>query len=120
MSILGAISLTRRRFAAGARGTDGRWTPGASTDSTIVGAFHPTSGRDLATLPEGERVKDWRTVYIEPEYELRGLDLAGAVAADHVSRDGDTFYEVRHVNLHESEAPLPHIKALAVAVQESG
>lgn len=113
MSILGEESVTRRRFAAGSRGTDGRWTDGAATDSTILAAVQPANGDDLAILPEGERSKRARKLYTVTE--LRVVSVEDGTSADHVQVEG-RWWKVLHVE--EQRNVIPHYKAIAVALQE--
>lgn len=113
MSILGAESLTRRRFAAGARGADGRYVEGSATDTPLQGSVQPMPAARIATLPEGERSRDWRVVYTYTP--LRVTDAAAGVSADHVLVDG-AAYEVR--GLAVWRGVLPHYEAQCVRVQE--
>lgn len=114
MIILGERDVTRRRYAVGSRGGDGRWTAGASTDTTIRASVQPANGHDIQTLPEGERSKDTRKVYTETALRTtaQGDDLRG----DDLVIDG-IVYEVRSVAREHST--LAHYKAIVVAVQES-
>lgn len=48
-------ALTRTTTAAGAYGTDGKFTPGAQTVTAIRGVIQPIKGRELRDLPEGIR-----------------------------------------------------------------
>ena len=114
MSILGEESVTRRRFAAGSRGTDGRWAEGTPTDSTILAAVQPASGDDLAILPEGERSKRARRLYTVSE--LRVVDVVGGTSADHVQAEG-RWWKVLHVE--QQRNVIPHYKAIVVALQET-
>lgn len=112
---LGSQSLTRRRFAATTIDTNGYPVAGASTDSTITGAWQPLNGIELQTLPEGERQRDPRKLYTTGT--LRTASQHDDVAADHVSADGSVFYEVRKV---ETWAQIiGHTKATLLRVQES-
>lgn len=111
--ILGQRALVRRRYAAGARGADGRFEPGASTDTPIYGSLQPADGDDLQTLAEGERARRARKLYTKTE--LRVLDVEGGLPADEVL-DGDTVWTVRLVG--RETAVLPHYKALLLAPLE--
>lgn len=115
MSILGAEPLTRRRYAAGAWGSDGTFTRGAATDSTIRGSFQPLDGEEVASLPEAERSLDQRLVLTRTE--LRVARQEEGIPADEVSQDGSVWYEVREVAY--DRAVLPHYEARVVRVQEA-
>lgn len=116
MPILGGEAATRRRFAAGTRGTSGRFTPGATIDTAIVAAVQPASGDDLQTLPEGERTMEvWR---IYSDTELRAAVQSTGEQADRVIVDA-IVYEVRKVwDWGRSIRLIPHHKALAIRLQE--
>lgn len=113
--ILGQESVTKRTYAAGARGTDGRYTAGAATDSTILASIQPMNGEELATLPEGERHPDQRKCYTRTA--LQAGDIDAGLIADHILVDG-IEYEVRQVE--RQRAVLPHYKARLVRMKESG
>jgi len=115
--MLGIEDITRVRYAAGAWGSDGRWTAGASTSATIEASVQPASGKVLATLPEGERSRDPRTVYTFEA--LRGASQYDGTDADRLTIDGAS-YEVRELTHWRSAAPIAHYEALALRVQESG
>ncbi len=118
--LVGAEDITRRRFttAGATRGADRRYVPGAPVDSTISASVQPLRGREVETLPEGERQKDWQKVYTAAD--LRTADQhAGGVggAADQLIVGGIT-YEVRQVWPWRSVSPIPHFKAFVVQLQE--
>ena len=114
MTILGQESITLRRRAAGTRGSDGRWTPGASADSTIKASVQPATGDDLAILPEGLRQKRGKRVYTRTELRVGNLD--DSTDADRLVIDG-TVYQVQHVERERSV--IAHYKAIALAEQEA-
>lgn len=111
--ILGQSAITRRRFAVGTRGADGRFTAGASTDSTIYATVQPPSGDVVATLSEGERSRRARRVITTSE--LRTADQEDGTPADQVLIGG-AYYEVRVVG--NWNAVLPNYDATVVEVQE--
>lgn len=114
--ILGAESITRRRFAPGSRGSDGRWVEGASTDATIAASVQPLEGRDREILPEGDRQKDGIKVYTTSDLEPVNQHTAPEGASgDHVLVDG-IAYEVR--NVARQRSIIPHYRAFAVRLQE--
>lgn len=112
MRILGSHSFTRRRFAAGSRGSDGRYVAGASTDTTLQGSIQP-DGRVQATGEFGERTgAQWRVLTTS---ELRPVDQAAGTLADRVVWDGVVF-EVREEK--QWTAVLPHHTCKIVQWQE--
>lgn len=117
MTILGEEPITRRRYAAGARGSDGAWVRGASTDTTIQAGVQPANSRDLYHLPEGLRQRDPIKLYTDSAV-LRTADQHSQVDADEVVVDG-VVYEVQSVGRQRAAAPLPNYKAIAVRIQET-
>lgn len=116
--ILGLANVTRRRFAAGSRGSDGRWVAGASTESTIRMSVQPLSGRELQTLPEGERTADQVKGYTADD--VRTLDQVAGAAADHIVVLTGLYagtYEAR--TLDGEDALLPHRKIRLVRLLET-
>jgi hypothetical protein len=111
--ILGAESITRVRYAAGTRGTDGRYVPGASTSSTIAASVQPATDEDLQTLPEGERTRQAKRVYTATE--LRCASQHSDWQSDRLTIDS-VSYEVRRVD--RERKVLPHYRAIVVRVQE--
>lgn len=111
--ILGTEPITLRRLAAGTRGTDGRYTAGATTTSTIFASVQPLNDRELASLPEGERTTDQKKVYTTAD--IRTGSQHDGVLADQLVIGGVT-YEVRQVERERSI--MPHNKGRIVRVQE--
>jgi hypothetical protein len=105
--MLGAEAVTLRRFAAGSRGTDGRFAPGATTDTTIYASMQPVSGRDLQRLPEGERSRT----------ALQTAEAGGLLLSDRIVYGG-RVYEVFQVQ--PWVGPLPHYEALVLRLAETG
>lgn len=118
--LLGATTITLRRVAAGSRGSDGRWSDGARTDSSITASVQPAQGEDLQALPEGLRSR--RTIKVYTTTELRTADQQAGTSPDQLVLSGlagvdDGTYEVQTVQ--PWYALLPHHKALATLVQEA-
>lgn len=113
--ILGQEPVTRRRFAVGDRGSDGRFTPGATTDDTIQASVQEGDADVQATLPEGERDRVGRRLYTVSE--LRCADQSTGRSADQVQVDG-TWYEVRRVDRVRSV--IAHYKVAVLALREPG
>jgi hypothetical protein len=111
--ILGQETITLRRVGAGSRGADGRWSDGVAVDTSIAASVQPLGGRELATLPEGERHSDQIKVYTTTE--IRTGSQHDGTTADRLVVDG-IVYEVRAVE--QQRAILPHYKARAVRVKE--
>ena len=107
-------TLSKTAYAAGTRGTDGRYVNGATTVTSITASVQPASGRDVETLTEGERQRDPKRIYTETE--LKPADPNTEKRADTLVIDGST-YEVRSVK-RERYLFLHHYKAIALRLQE--
>jgi hypothetical protein len=116
--LLGKEPITRRRFAAGSRGADGRYTPGATTDTTISASVQPLTGIELQTLEEGDRQRDPKRVYTDSDLRTSNQHVTPKTVADHVIID-TLVYQVRRVDTWRGTAPIPHVKAIVVRLQES-
>jgi len=103
--ILGLRTVTRRRFASGSRGTDGRWTKGAATDTSISMGVQPLSDRELQRLPEGERQSQQLKGYTTADVRTVDDKASPQVDADRIVVDS-IVYEVRDVV--EQTSLLPH------------
>lgn len=111
--ILGSFPFTRRRFAAGSRGTDGRYIPGSATNTTISGSIQP-EGRAQSTNEFGERSSgNW---VVLTKSSLHAVDQAAGTLADRIVWMGITF-EVRKVK--DWNRVLPHIEADVTQIQEA-
>lgn len=115
MAFLGESTLTRRRYAAGSIGADGRWTEGVTTDATFRGSVQPLSGKDMAILSEGLRAKVTRKVYA-PRGTLRTVDQHDGDRSDRVVDGDGLVYEVVHVD--DAHPLIPHDRAYLTRVQE--
>lgn len=118
--LLGTATITRRRYAAGSRGADGRWVEGTATDTSIVASVQPASGEELQRLPEGERTRVAIQVYTATE--LRATLQAGGTRSDSLIIAGlvgidDGTYQVAQVDPYY--ALLGHHDAIAVKEQET-
>lgn len=89
MSVLGAIAsfstgtYTRTRYAAGTT-TDGVYTPGSASTTSIVASVQPVRGAELKALPEGRHADHSRVVYTETELRVSPVP-------DRVTINGDAF-----------------------------
>lgn len=114
-SLVGQEDVTLRTFAAGARDALGEYVEGAASDSIIKASIQALNGRDLQSLPEGERQKDWQKVYTLAT--LKTASQYDRTGADHIIVDGIS-YEVQQVWPWRAASPIPHFKAFIVRVQE--
>lgn len=110
--ILGSLPVTLSRNT-GTRGSDGRWVDGTATTSTIYGSIQPASGKDMATLPQGDRQRDGKKFYTTTL--LKTVDQHAGTPADRIIYESVT-YEVRSV-ANENRI-IPHYKAMLVRIQE--
>jgi hypothetical protein len=116
VSILGESAITRTRYGVNTRDDDGRTVVGAASTLACTGAVQPVNGKDLQTLPEGERQQRGVKIYTETEF-LCGDDQAGTrsdrvtVPSGHMLQG---VYEVRSVT--PWPAVLPHYEVVAVRV----
>jgi hypothetical protein len=117
--LVGAEDITRRRFGTPAgRGADGRFIVAGTTDSTIKASVQPLSGREMETVPEGERHKDWQKVYTEADLVTADQHGAGVGSRADQLVVGGIIYEVRQVWPWRGVSPIPHFKAHVVRLQE--
>lgn len=65
-----AVNVSLTRNAPGAWGSDGKFTDGAATTSTIRAAVQPASGRQLMDMPEGIREEARWIVWSRAELRL--------------------------------------------------
>lgn len=114
MTPLGSRSLVRRSYAAGSRGSDGRWIEGSTTTTTITGSLQPLNGNELQTLAEGERQRKSRKVYTTTA--LSAGSVSAGTRADQIV-DGSDVWDVRSVSVWD--AVLGHYKAILLAPQEA-
>lgn len=93
----------------------GIYVPGAPTDTVIQASVQPVNGKELQTLPEGERERDWLKVYTLAT--LKTTNQHDGTSADHIIIDAIT-YQVRQVWGWRAASPIPHFKAFIVRLQE--
>lgn len=120
--LLGAETITHRRFAAGSRGADGRYTPGSATDTSVTASVQKLSGRDSEVLPEGSRRKDFRRLYLDAAVSVRTVEQAeaggsGALPADHFVIDS-IVYKAWTADDWRATHPLPHRKVIVRRLRE--
>uniref|UniRef100_A0A6M3M0V9 Head-tail joining protein n=1 Tax=viral metagenome TaxID=1070528 RepID=A0A6M3M0V9_9ZZZZ len=112
--ILGAQDVTLHRYGIGSRGTDGRFTRGAATVSTIQATVQPMNGKELSTLPEGDRTR--RGIKLYTTTQLLTADQDAKRLSDRIIYQTETF-EVRHVD--QQPRVIPHYRAYAVRLDEA-
>lgn len=113
--ILGQRAITLIVRAPGARGTDGYWTPGTETTSTIYASVQPMEGEEFQLLPEGQRKRDPR--WLATTTALRIVSQYDERSCDQVEIDG-VRYDL--VLVGRETAVIPHYYARALRVQEAG
>lgn len=84
---LGGGALTVTRTAVGSL-SQGRYTPGATSNIGIVALIQPISGRDLRALPDGLHASDVRALFTTTP--LKNLDPTTG-AGDTVAIAGETY-----------------------------
>jgi hypothetical protein len=108
-------SVTRRRYASGSAGSDGRPIAGTSTDLTILASIQPVQGKQLQRLAEGLRARVTLVAYTETEF--RTADPVAQVDADELVYQGEV-YVVDRVE-HWTQV-LPHFEAYLTRKSEAG
>lgn len=113
------VPLVRRRYAAGSRGTDGRWVRGAVTDTPfVVSSLQELGGRDREVVEEGTRRSDYRVVYTEPGFLRTENDkVTPKLEADEVVRT-DTGEVYKVVRARDFSGLLPHQKGTLFLLRE--
>lgn len=74
---------TVTRTAIGTR-TQGRYTPGSTSQFAITASVQPVTGRDLQVLPEAQHAEDVRVVYATTEIKTQEAGFE----PDQISIDG--------------------------------
>lgn len=95
-------TYTRTRTAVGTT-TDGDYTPGATSTTSIIACVQPVEGADLHALPEGRHADNSRVVYTIS-------DLRASPIPDKVTIEGD-LYEVFKVERWDAFGAT-HYKAM--------
>ena len=101
-----ARTVTRYRYAVQTIGSDGRPNRGAATSVAIRAAVRDLDLRELASLPEGWRLR--AKVGVTSESELRAGDDTTGAWPDVVEVDG-TRYSVLHVGSGPPVGGLPRV-----------
>ena len=117
--MLGVQNLTLRTYANGTHGTDGRFTLGTATDTTIRGSIQPATWKDLQRLPEGERSQDIRKLFTQSVASLYVAEAGSLRNSDRIVSGADVF-EVSSVQNWPSASPIPHVEAILLRLTETG
>ena len=106
MPFIGSATHTRRRYEVGAWGTDGRFTPGASTEAAWVANFGPPGSDGAAMAAEQTDAGLRRVATLGYVCAFgSGLRLAtGLIAADRVSYEGE-WYEATSITRNSRIVP---------------
>lgn len=116
MPLINNATVTRIRFTVGVRGSDGRYSDAIeSALPDLPASVQGPTGNDLQTLPEGDRTREVRKVYVD--VDVRAADQNAGTLADQLVIDS-VAYEVRKVWPWRADSLIPHHKCLAVRVQE--
>lgn len=105
---LGTRTISVSRRAAGSY-VNGVWVPGAASVLSMEASVQPLSPREAQKLPEGERIKESRKLYLNEE--LFPNDDATQKSADIVTIDGVQF-QVFSCEPWTGLGMLPHYKAV--------
>jgi hypothetical protein len=117
MPLINNATVTRIRFT-GTRGADGRYVNAIeSATPDLPASVQGPEGNDLQTLPEGDRTKEVRKVYLDLDVRAADQHAVPAVPADQLVIDS-VVYEVRKVWPWRPESLIPHHKCLAVRLKE--
>ena len=115
MPLISNATVTRVRYTAGTRDSEGRYVAAIESAGDFSASVQGPDGQDLQTLPEGDRTKTVHKVYIDTD--VRAADQHAGTQADQLIIDG-AVYEVRKVWPWRAESLIPHHKCLAVRVKE--
>lgn len=105
-------SYQKKSYAAGSR-TNGRWSDGAQTTSTIGATVYPAELKDLEVLEEGLRVR--AAIVVFTSVLLKTTDISTGIKADKIVFENDD-YEVMKV--YQRTRMMPHYKAICVRVEK--
>ena len=81
------IAIVRR--ALGTYGTNGIYTPGASSSISAVASIQPARGKHLDFLPSAQRTGEEMIMFIDTE--VFPSSSAGKTPEDHIEWKGGTF-----------------------------
>ena len=96
------------RTAAGTY-TSGVWTPGATTDTTIMMSVQPLKGFEIQILPEGDRAKGSIRLKMDDPFQI--TDETAYTTADEVQYDGHWY------KIISSEKWYGHYEAIALRIE---
>jgi hypothetical protein len=108
MSMLGQQTLNVTRYSSGGF-VDGEWVEGAASAFTIQASVQPVNGRELETLPEGQRTRRTYKVYTDTLLQVATPESR----SDRIAY-GTKALEVQSVKDYSTHMTgLPHYKVLA-------
>lgn len=118
--MLGSQQLVVIRQAPGER-VNGVFVPGNECRLAVTGSIQPLTGRELMLLPEGERAREQRKLYVQPPFELRTVIADGETMPDQVVYRGQRW-EVHADTSYDQPtgfgSGLEHSRYRLVAVQQ--
>ena len=109
-------AFTLIQEAAGSRGSDGIWTPGATSSSSLTGSIQPSTDEERLQLPEGERKSEAITVYFRTTDKdaIRPLKVGTSPADSDIIQVDSLQYAVRAVS---SWFDFGHVNAICVRLE---
>jgi hypothetical protein len=107
-------TVTIKRYAQGSY-TNGIWTDGAETTTTIVASVQPS---DCDTLHEEAGYRKKESVDVFSPSILNALDEKTGTRADRIYWEG-YWHKVLHVDFHYLTPELSHYKAHAMREQST-
>jgi len=120
MPLFPTHNVTRRRYAAGTTGTDGRPVDGAATDTTVACDVQPARQQDLQRLPEGYRTRSTLRVFVDTG-ALQTASQSSGSRGDQVVIASGLYAGTYDVSLVEDYGSflIPGSEALVTKVQEA-
>lgn len=115
MPLISNATVTRIRYTTGTRDSSGRYVAAIESATVASASVQGPEGNDLQSLPEGERTKEVRKVYLS--IDVRAADQDAGTLADALIIDG-VAHEVRKVWPWRAGSLIPHHKCLAVRLKE--
>lgn len=96
----------------------GRKVDAAATEHTIEGNIQPLKFKDLLTLKESDRTRQWYYIITDLDQDIRGADEGNNIPADMVKWDGN-IYQVMKESKWEMGV-LDHKTLLVARIPVSG
>jgi len=108
VTILGAKKYTIEREAAGSTGTNGIYTPGATTTFDIVAGWQPMTGREREQLPEGDRTKASAKLYCDTAQPALRTVAPNGPRCDVLQRNGRRYEVLSEIDWSDHAATTAH------------